>query len=31
VVPHHFIRRGFYGWDEPAKIVRSLVAQVEAC
>jgi len=31
VVPHHFIRRGFYGWDEPATIVRSLAAQVEAC
>jgi hypothetical protein len=31
VVPHHFIRRGFYGWDEPAKIVRSLAAQIEAC
>ncbi|HEX2687179.1 MAG TPA: CHAT domain-containing protein [Kofleriaceae bacterium] len=31
IVPHHFIRRGFYGWDEPAKIVRSLAAQIEAC
>ena len=30
VVPHHFIRRGQYGWDEPATIVRSLAAQVEA-
>jgi AAA ATPase domain len=28
-VPHHFIRRGFYGWDEPAKIMRSLAAQIE--
>jgi hypothetical protein len=31
VVPHHFIRRGFYGWDEPPKIVRSLAAQIEVC
>ena len=31
VVPHHFIRRGQYGWDEPATIVRSLAAQIEAC
>jgi hypothetical protein len=31
VVPHHFIRRGFYGWDEPTTIVRSLAAQLEAC
>ena len=31
VVPHHFIRRGQYGWDEPATIVRALAAQIEAC
>jgi WD40 repeat protein len=31
VVPHHFIRRGEGGWDEPAKIVASLSAQIEAC
>ncbi|MEO7735233.1 MAG: ATP-binding protein [Kofleriaceae bacterium] len=28
-VPHHFIRRGAYDWDDPAKLVGSLVAQVE--
>ncbi|MDC0747134.1 AAA family ATPase [Polyangium mundeleinium] len=31
VVPHHFIRRGEYDWDDPAKLVGSLVAQLEAC
>jgi hypothetical protein len=30
-VPHHFIRRGEGGWDEPAKIMGSLAAQIEAC
>jgi hypothetical protein len=30
VVPHHFIRRGEYDWDDPAKLVSSLVAQIEA-
>src|SRR5215468_783266 len=29
VVPHHFIRRGLYDWDDPAKLVGSLVAQIE--
>ena len=29
VVPHHFIRRGQYGWDDPEKLVGSLVAQIE--
>jgi WD40 repeat protein len=29
-VPHHFIRRGEYDWDDPAKLVGSLVAQIEA-
>ncbi|HEX2691618.1 MAG TPA: AAA family ATPase, partial [Kofleriaceae bacterium] len=29
-VPHHFIRRGAYDWDDPAKLVGSLVAQIEA-
>jgi hypothetical protein len=29
-VPHHFIRRGQYDWDDPAKLVGSLVAQIEA-
>jgi hypothetical protein len=29
VVPHHFIRRGEGGWDEPAKITGSLAAQIE--
>ena len=29
VVPHHFIRRGEYDWDDPAKLVSSLVAQIE--
>jgi WD40 repeat protein/nucleoside phosphorylase len=28
-VPHHFIRRGMYDWDDPAKLVGSLVAQLE--
>jgi hypothetical protein len=28
-VPHHFIRRGQYDWDDPAKLVSSLVAQLE--
>jgi predicted ATPase len=27
-VPHHFIRRGEYDWDDPAKLVGSLVAQI---
>jgi len=31
VVPHHFIRRGEYDWDDPEKLVGSLVAQIEAC
>lgn len=26
LVPHHFIRRGQYDWDDPAKLVGSLVA-----
>jgi len=30
VVPHHFIRRGEYDWDDPAKLVGSLMAQLEA-
>jgi ATP/maltotriose-dependent transcriptional regulator MalT len=29
MVPHHFIRRGQYDWDDPAKLVSSLVAQLE--
>jgi hypothetical protein len=29
LVPHHFIRRGQYDWDDPAKLVGSLVAQIE--
>jgi hypothetical protein len=29
VVLHHFIRRGLYDWDDPAKLVGSLVAQIE--
>lgn len=28
-VPHHFIRRGEYNWDDPARLVGSLVAQLE--
>jgi len=28
-VPHHFIRRGEYDWDDPAKLVGSLVGQIE--
>jgi WD40 repeat protein len=28
-VPHHFIRRGQYDWDDPVKLVSSLVAQLE--
>jgi len=31
VVPHHFIRRGEYDWDDPAKLAGSLVAQIEEC
>jgi WD40 repeat protein len=27
-VPHHFIRRGEYDWDDPEKLVGSLVAQI---
>jgi hypothetical protein len=29
VVPHHFIRRGQYDWDDPMKLVGSLVVQLE--
>ena len=29
-VPHHFIRRGEYDWDDPAKLAASLVAQIVA-
>ena len=29
MVPHHFIRRGEYDWDDPVKLVDSLVAQLE--
>ena len=29
LVPHHFIRRGEYEWDDPARLVGSLVAQIE--
>src|SRR5262245_17762394 len=29
VVPHHFIRRGVYGWDDPVQMVGSLVAQLD--
>jgi len=29
VVPHHFIRRGAYDWDDPAQMVGSLVAQID--
>jgi hypothetical protein len=29
-VPHHFIRRGQYNWGDPAALVGSLVAQIEA-
>jgi len=28
-VPHHFIRRGAYDWDDPSQLVSSLVAQFE--
>jgi WD40 repeat protein len=28
-VPHHFIRRGEYNWDDPATLVDSLLAQIE--
>ena len=28
-VPHHFIHRGEYGWDDPGKLVGSLVWQIE--
>ena len=30
LVPHHFIRRGESDWDDPAKLVGSLVAQIAA-
>jgi hypothetical protein len=30
IVPHHFIRRGWSNWDNPAALVDSLVAQMEA-
>src|SRR3954468_18888911 len=29
VVPHHFIRRGAYDWDDPVQMVGSLVAQID--
>src|ERR1041384_3162196 len=29
VMPHHFIRRGAYDWDDPAQLVGSLVAQLD--
>ena len=29
-VPHHFIRRGYANWGDPASLVGSLVAQIEA-
>jgi WD40 repeat protein len=29
VVPHHFIRRGQYDWDDPAQLVGALVDQLE--
>jgi len=29
IVPHHFIRRGMYDWDDARKLVGSLVAQLE--
>jgi WD40 repeat protein len=29
VVPHHFIRRGLYDWDDPGRLIGSLVAQLE--
>ena len=29
-MPHHFIRRGEYDWDDPAKLAASLVAQIVA-
>jgi WD40 repeat protein len=29
LTPHHFIRRGEYDWDDSAKLVGSLVAQIE--
>ena len=28
-VPHHFLRRGEYDWDDPAKLAGSLVAQLD--
>jgi hypothetical protein len=28
-VPHHFVRRGQYNWDNPSQLVSSLVAQLE--
>jgi predicted MPP superfamily phosphohydrolase len=28
-IPHHFIRRGEYDWDDPGKLVGSLVWQIE--
>jgi hypothetical protein len=30
LVPHHFIRRQWANWDDPASLVASLVAQIEA-
>jgi WD40 repeat protein/predicted phosphodiesterase len=30
LVPHHFIRRTWANWDDPASLVSSLVAQIEA-
>ena len=29
-VPHHFIRRGEYDWDDPKKLAGSVVAQIVA-
>jgi hypothetical protein len=31
VVPRHFIRRGWNDWDDPTKLVGSLVAQLKEC
>jgi WD40 repeat protein/nucleoside phosphorylase len=30
VVPHHFVRRQAYDWDQPERIAASLAAQLEA-
>jgi hypothetical protein len=29
MIPHHFSRRGDYDWDDPVKLVDSLLAQLE--